>query len=150
MNRSTATFLLTFSSRPMTTISVFKLFKFAISSLEGEVDVWRLGKHLVTVITILEEMMKAEQVTRPEMVTLASHGQISPVLSRDTSSASWRPLFSAFAALRVLRLLFFLLLFLSFLRFFFVFLPFFLLTTDGSSLGLLFFLSPQAMIKSRK
>ena len=134
----------------MTTISVFRLFKFAISSLEGEVDVWRLGKHLVTVITILEEMMKAEQVTRPEMVTLASQGQISPVLSRDTSSASWRPLL-AFAALRVLRLLFFLLLFLSFLRLFFlVFLPFFLLTTDGSSFGLLFFLSPQASIKSRK
>ena len=46
----------------------------------------KVGKHRVTVTTILEEMMKAEQLTSPEMVTLASQGQISTYFSKTEPS----------------------------------------------------------------
>ena len=64
----------------MTTISSLILFNACIAAADCAPAVCRVGKHLVTVTTIREEIIKAEQVTSPEMVTLASHGQISPVL----------------------------------------------------------------------
>ena len=64
----------------MTTISSFLSLRARIASVAPAPAVAKVGKHRVTVTTILEEMMKAEQVTSPEMVTLASQGQISPVL----------------------------------------------------------------------
>ena len=70
----------TFSSWPMTTISFLLSLRACSACVAPAPAVAKVGKHLVTVTTILEEMMKAEQVTSSEMVTLASHGQISPVL----------------------------------------------------------------------
>ena len=64
----------------MTTISSFLSLRACIASVAPAPADHKVGKHRVTVTTILEEMMKAEQVTSPEMVTLASQGQISPVL----------------------------------------------------------------------
>ena len=50
----------TFSSWPMTTISSFLSLRACIASAATAPAVIRLGKHLVTVTTILEETMKAE------------------------------------------------------------------------------------------
>ena len=63
----------TFSSWPMTTISSFLSLRACIASAATAPAVIRLGKHLVTVTTILEETMKAEQVTSSKMVIIITH-----------------------------------------------------------------------------
>ena len=82
-------------------------------------------------------------LTSLEMVTLASHGQISPVLWAETSSSSssvrWVFFFSLFLTARLVRCFLF---FLDF-RLVFLFPPRVPPLEAGSSLGLLFFLSPQ-------